>query len=82
MKEIHSYDLLNVSSSFLDHIECQSCEELGHFLTRARDKLGEFQGDPVGEIWIWSLRGEIKSRERSLPVAERVNKLIRKERVA
>lgn len=58
MKEIHSYDLLNVSISFLDLMECQSYKRLGHFLMQAGDKLGELQGDPVGEIWIWSLRGD------------------------
>lgn len=56
--------------------------DLGYLLVEASNKAGELQGDPVGEIWIWSLRGEIRSRERSLPDVEKVNKLIKRDRVA
>lgn len=60
--------------------------ELGGALAISLCKLeigqGELPGGPVEATCPWSLRGEMRSRERGLPGAERVIKLTKREMVA
>lgn len=67
--------MLNVYIYLLDFTVLELGGTLAISPVQVRDRTGKLLGGPVEETWPWSLRGEIRSKERGLPEVERVTKL-------